>query len=96
MDEQIKPINNEQTAVVGERIAPAYQDTVYMVMQMSSRSGGTYSTVRRSKESLERFLDTLERHGADMSKVKVFEQSKPWVPIRKTKKKGLKVDDSNN
>lgn len=67
-------------------IAPKFQDTVFVIMWWSKKSGGTYSDIRKSEAGKDRFLRTLEYYGYDMSLVQVFEQTKPWVPEPKARK----------
>lgn len=67
--------------------APVLQDTVYIIMWQSKRSGGTYTELRKSEQGKDRFLHALEWMGVDMSTVLVTRQSKPWVPVRKTRRK---------
>lgn len=69
----------------GEKLAPVHQSTVYVIMWKSSRSNGTYSEIRKSWEGMRNFILTLDTLGFDLSLVTVFEQEKPWVPVRKSK-----------
>lgn len=71
-------------------IAPVYQDTVFIIMWPSNRSGGTYSDLRKSEAGKNRFVETLEFMGVDISTVQVIEQTKPWVPTPKSKDKKKK------
>jgi hypothetical protein len=84
-------VSDEETGegqAYGEpRIAPAFQSDIFLIMWRSTRLGGTYSTVRKSRESMERFLHALDMMGFDMQNVQVSQQTKPWVPVRKTKPK---------
>lgn len=70
-----------------DRIAPAYQETVYIVMWQSNLSGGTYSALRKSVEGKDRLLRTLAFLGFNMSTVQVIEQEKPWVLVHKNERK---------
>lgn len=83
--EQIQPFYDAEQAE--PTIAPVFQSDVYLIMWRSDRSGGTYSIVRKSRESMERFIHALDIMGFDMSNVQVSQQSKPWVPQRKSKPK---------
>lgn len=70
--------------------SPLYQDDIFIIMWPSNRSGGTYSEIRKSEQGKDRFLQSLEFMGQNMSKVKVIKQAKPWVPIKGDKTKSKK------
>lgn len=69
-----------------EVISPLHHSMVYIIMWQSSRSGGTYTELRKSVKGKNRFLEGLEFQGVDMSEVYVIEQEKAWVPVKKDKK----------
>ncbi|TVX85960.1 hypothetical protein [Paenibacillus agilis] len=70
--------------------APVHQDKVFIIMWQSSKSGGTYTELRKSVRGKNRFLQGLSFHGVDLREIQVIEQPKLWIPERKvkTKKKG--------
>lgn len=65
------------------RTSPLYQDDVYVIMWRSERSGGTYSIIRKSEEGMRRYVYALELVGWPKDQIKVINQSKPWVPLKK-------------
>lgn len=67
--------------------APVHQNKVFIIMWQSSKSGGTYTELRKSVRGKNRFLQGLSFHGVDLREVVVIEQEKTWVPEKKTKEK---------
>lgn len=67
--------------------SPVHQDKVFIIMWQSSKSGGTYTELRKSLRGKNRFLKGLSFHGVDLREIQVIEQPKIWVPERKTKVK---------
>ncbi len=67
--------------------SPLHQEKVYIIMWQSSKSGGTYTELRKSIRGKNRFLLGLRMMGVDLDEVQVFEQDKKWIPPRKTKPK---------
>lgn len=67
--------------------SPIHQDKVFIIMWKSSRSGGTYTELRKSIRGKNRFLIGLEILGVDLSEVYVIEQPKQWVPVKQSKQK---------
>lgn len=67
-----------------DKVAPLFQEDVYVIMWRSERSGGTYSIIRKSREGMMRYIHALELVGWPKDQIKVFNQHKPWVPVRKT------------
>lgn len=78
--------------------SPVFQDRVFIIMWQSSRSGGTYTELRKSVRGRNRFLMGLKFLGVDLREVKVFEQTKSWIPERKSesKQKDNKVKEKKN
>lgn len=70
--------------------APVHQDRLFLIMWKSSRSGGTYSQLRKSVQGKNRFLFTLQMQGVNLDEVIVTEQFKAWIPQRKSKPAGNK------
>lgn len=71
--------------------SPVHQDKVFIIMWCSSKSGGTYTELRKSVRGKNRFLSGLHSLGVDLREVQVFEQTKTWVPTPKTKHKGKRL-----
>lgn len=67
--------------------SPVHQNMVYIIMWHSSKSGGTYTELRKSVRGKNRFLSGLNYLGVDLKEVQVIEQPKVWVPVPKTKPK---------
>lgn len=78
-------LEDKEDEVIGHG-APVHQDKVFLIMWQSSKSGGTYTALRKSIRGRNRFLSGMRRIGMDMSNVQVFEQTKTWVPTPKAKK----------
>lgn len=72
-----------------EKVAPLFQQDVYVIMWRSDRSNGTYSIIRKSREGMLRYVYALEMIGWSKDQIKVINQHKPWVPERKTKEKDV-------
>jgi hypothetical protein len=83
----MQAIQEEVVEDVVERTSPLFQDTQFIIMWKSYRSGGTYSILRKSVEGKDRFIKTLDDMGINLESVTVTEVIKPWVPTRKTKPK---------
>ncbi len=66
--------------------SPVHQDKVFIIMWQSSKSGGTYTELRKSIRGKNRFLEGLSFHGVDLNEVEVIETVKKWVPEKKSKK----------
>lgn len=67
--------------------SPVHQDKVFIIMWQSSKSGGTYTELRKSIRGKNRFLEGLSFLGVDLNEVDVIETPKKWVPEKKAKKK---------
>jgi hypothetical protein len=67
--------------------SPIHQDKVFIIMWHSTKSGGTYTELRKSIRGKNRFLAGLNFLGVNLKEVQVFEQTKTWVPTPKTKPK---------
>jgi hypothetical protein len=67
-----------------------FQSVVYLVLWKSSKSGGTYSEIRRTPQGLNRLLRTLDFMGVDPETIHVIEQQKPYMPPVKDKNGKLK------
>lgn len=67
--------------------APIHQDKVFIIMWQSSKSGGTYTELRKSVRGKNRFLQGLSFYGVDLREVNIIEVPKTWVPEKKTKDK---------
>lgn len=67
--------------------APVHQNNVFIIMWQSSKSGGTYTELRKSVKGKNRFLQGLRFYGVDLREVNVIEVEKTWVPEKKTKTK---------
>jgi hypothetical protein len=65
--------------------SPVHQNTVFIIMWHSQKSGGTYTELRKSIRGKNRFLSGLNFLGVDLKEVQVIEQPKTWVPVPKTK-----------
>jgi hypothetical protein len=63
------------------------QNTVYIVMYQSKRSGGTYTELRRTEAGLNLLIDTLLHMGYKKSDIEVTEKQKLWMPELKGDKK---------
>lgn len=67
-----------------DRVSPLFQGDVYIIMWRSEKSGGTYSIIRKSEEGMRRYVYALELIGYAKEEIKVFQQHKPWVPVKKS------------
>lgn len=67
------------------------QDSVFVIMWQSSRSGGTYTELRKTEAGKDRLLRTLEFMGVDLKSVIVTEQEKVWKPDLKKNGKRVKA-----
>jgi hypothetical protein len=92
-DAEIMRVLAEQRRIEEQEISygsPVFQDKVYIIMYQSSKSGGTYTELRKSERGKNRLLANLHFLGVDLHDVHVFEQVKTWVPEPKTKEKKTK------
>lgn len=87
-ESEIMRVLAEQTEEDENYGAPVHQDKVFIIMWQSSKSGGTYTELRKSVRGKNRFLQGLSFLGVNLREVHVFEQVKTWVPQPKTKEKG--------
>lgn len=62
-----------------------WQDTAYIIMWKSPKSGGTYTELRRTDWGRDRLLRTLAFLGVDQKDIVVYEQKKVWAPDRVTR-----------
>jgi len=69
------------------------QETVYLVMWRSRRSGATLSELRKSEAGLNRLLQTLEYLGYDRDEIIVVEKEKAWKPDKLGGMKKKKVGE---
>jgi hypothetical protein len=69
--------------------SPVHQDSVFIIMWQSTKSGGTYTALRKSIRGKNKFLSGLRFLGVDLKEVQVIEQTKTWVPVPKSQMKGL-------
>lgn len=67
--------------------SPVHYDKVFIIMWQSSKSGGTYTELRKSVRGKNRFLRGLNYYGVNLQEVQVIEVPKTWVPEPKVKKK---------
>lgn len=66
--------------------APVHQDRVFIIMWESSKSGGTYTELRKSIRGKDKFLRGLHFFGVDLNEVRVIDVPKAWVPEPKKSK----------
>jgi hypothetical protein len=65
------------------------QDTIYIVMYQSKRSGGTYTELRKTEAGLNRLVETLVFMGYNREDIIITEQQKRWMPeFKNNKRKG--------
>lgn len=79
-DEQLNRLDEDQ-----DLAAPVHQDRLFLIMWQSSKSGGTYSMLRKSVQGKNNFLRGLSFMGVNLDEVIVVEQTKAWVPEKKKK-----------
>jgi hypothetical protein len=63
-----------------EKMSWQNQETVYLVMWRSKKSGATLSELKKTDDGRDRLLRTLEYLGYDLDEVIVIEQDKAWKP----------------
>lgn len=63
-----------------------WQDTAYIIMWRSSKSGGTYTELRRTDWGRDRLLKTLVYQGIPRENIHVEKQRKPFIPERINRK----------
>jgi hypothetical protein len=68
-----------------------WQDTAYIIMWKSEKSGGTYTELRRTDWGRDRLLSTLRYLGVKEKNIVVFTKQKVFVPDRVKKKQQKKI-----